>query len=251
MLQRLAQYTRRLIDLLMREWVKPTESHWFDHTFQRLEAIKRLGFAPAVILDVGASDGRWTRRCLEAFPTAYYFCIDALRENELGLSTLSREAFQVKYRLCLVGAQRGKVTLNVDGAGSSVLRGHWNNPYGVQREMLMETLDSLLDEGWLAPPQLIKLDVQGYELEVLKGAERALQATEAIITETSFFSFQTGMPIFHEVVEFLQQRGFLCYDVLSLSPRPLDDALAQADLLFVREASSFRASNRWDVDSIY
>ena len=103
----------------------------------------------------------------------------------------------------------------------------------------------------MAPPQLLKVDVQGYELEVLKGGARTLSSVEAIIAEVSFFRFQAGMPVFHELVESLRRQGFVCYDVLSLSPRPLDGALAQADLLFVREDSQLRASNQWDKDSVY
>jgi FkbM family methyltransferase len=227
------------------------ESHWFSHTFQRLAAIKRLGFSPDVILDVGASDGRWTRSCLQVFPAARYICIEPLTENEPGLRALCSRSPNVAYRLCSVGAQMGQMTLNVDGAGSSVLRGHWDNPYGEQRQVMMETLDHLLDEGWLLPPCLVKLDVQGYELEVLKGAERVLPIVEAVIVETSFFSFQSGMPVFHQIVEFMEERDLVCYDVLGLFPRPLDGALAQAHWLFVKKDSSLRANHQWDVDSVY
>ena len=228
-----------------------TASYWKRHAFRRVEAMRQLGFAPDVILDVGASDGSWTRDCMSVFPAAAYYCIDPLVEHEPGLVALNRENARVKYRLCLIGAQPGKMVLNVDGHGSSVLRGHWDNPYGQQREVIMQTLDGLLEEGWLVPPQLLKVDVQGYELEVLKGGARTLSSVEAIIAEVSFFRFQAGMPVFHELVESLRRQGFVCYDVLSLSPRPLDGALAQADLLFVREDSQLRASNQWDKDSVY
>ena len=42
--------------------------HAFDHTFDRLARLRDLGFSPTVICDVGASDGKWTLRCLENIP---------------------------------------------------------------------------------------------------------------------------------------------------------------------------------------
>ena len=86
---------------------------------------------------------------------------------------------------------------------------------------------------------------------MLKGATNALRKTLAIIAEVSFFSFQSGMPVFHEVVGRFAEYGFVVYDVLSLSLRPLDDAAGQADLMFLKATCPQRYSNKWTRDSIY
>lgn len=226
-------------------------SHAFSRMFERLAHAAGLGFSPKVIVDVGASNGRWTRDCMKVFPDANYYCIEALLENEAELQDLVRENGRVRYRMNLVGAADGSGVINVDGAGSSILKGHWGNPYGTQRSLPMRSLDSLIDEGWLAPPTLLKMDVQGYEIEVLKGAGRALQSAQGVIAEVSFISFQDGMPVAGDVMAFLRDRDFVCYDILSLATRPLDGALAQADLFFVRTGNPLRSSNRWDATSEY
>jgi FkbM family methyltransferase len=225
--------------------------HAFQHTFQRLHLLKDLGYQFHTICDIGASDGRWSRNCLHIFPNAHYFCVDPLDENQPGLEQLSCENLHVSYWMGCLGSSSGTIMLNAAGAGSSILAGHWGNPYGVQREVRLETLDSLIQQNVCSQPELLKLDVQGYELEVLKGASIALREVQAIIAEVSFFSFQQGMPVFHKVVESLAQYGFVVADIFSLNMRPLDNAAAQADVLFIKSTHPLRHDNRWDHDSVY
>lgn len=65
---------RRIFSILGFEVQRTGDStHAFDHTFQRLAALRDLGFYPDTIYDIGASNGRWSRRCMEIFPHAQYF----------------------------------------------------------------------------------------------------------------------------------------------------------------------------------
>jgi hypothetical protein len=84
----------------------------------------------------------------------------------------------------------------------------------------------------LPPPDLIKLDVQGYELEVLRGGEACLRHARAVLCEVSFKVFYSGQPLFHEIVAFLAARGF----TLSAlgAGTALGAPLGQADALFLR-----------------
>jgi FkbM family methyltransferase len=225
--------------------------HEFDHTFGRLTWMRNRGFKPSAIVDIGASNGGWTRKCMKRYPEAKYFCVDPLEENRAGLTRLKDEEKNVDFWMGCLGAEAGKAILNVDGSGSSILTGHTGNLYGVQREVPVETLDNLVLNKVCPPPDLMKLDVQGYELEVLKGAEFSLREAEAVILESSFISFQKGMPLLHEVIGYLVEKGFVLYDILSLKIRPLDGAAAQGDLLFLKEDHPFRKSNKWDHDSVY
>ena len=61
-----------------------------------------------------------------------------------------------------------------------------------------------------------------------------------MILETSFLSFFKGAPVFADVIAFMGARGFCAYDLFALSHRPLDGALAQADVVFVPEDSPLR-----------
>ncbi len=107
------------------------------------------------------------------------------------------------------------------------------------------TIDELLERGELVLPELVKVDVQGYELEALRGAARLFGTTEVFIVEVSFFAFGPGWPLFHEVIAFMAERGYVVYDVADLTPRLLDGALGQADVCFAREHGTLRRSSAW------
>lgn len=225
--------------------------HQFDDTFERLAHVKSLGFTPDNICDIGASNGRWTQECMKIFPASNYFLVDPLDTNEPFLKEFAAKEKTVRYWKGCLGASKGFCTLNVDGDGSSVLGGHTGNSYGASKVVAMEMLDNLIESGFAVPPNLIKIDVQGYELEVLKGAQNALTTTEAIILEISFFPFQENMPVFHEVIGKLAEYGFIVYDILALNMRPLDYAAGQTDILFLKSNHNLIKNNHWSSDSIY
>jgi hypothetical protein len=97
----------------------------------------------------------------------------------------------------------------------------------------MCTIDSILKELGSAQPDLIKLDIQGYELEALKGASLAMEKAQAILMEVSIIDMYHNNPLLHDVTVFMSDRDFVAYDICALNRRPLDMALAQVDIIFV------------------
>jgi hypothetical protein len=80
--------------------------------------------------------------------------------------------------------------------------------------------------------------VQGFELEVLKGAGEALARCEFVLTETSLISVNRGAPRTDEVIAFMKERGFRLFDVCAFHRRE-DHSLWQMDVLFINERSRF------------
>ena len=111
--------------------------------------------------------------------------------------------------------------------------------------MPMTTLDAITEDGPFAHPTFIKLDVQGYELEVLRGGARSLESAEAVLMEVNLLRLHEGAPLFHESAEYMGKRGFQLYDLCSLIRRPFDGAVWQADVIFLRNSSPLVSSNRW------
>jgi len=96
----------------------------------------------------------------------------------------------------------------------------------------IRTLDDIYAECKLQRIDLLKIDVQGYELEVLKGGANALNNTQLVVCEVLFFQHYKNQPMFEDVYLFLKNKGFLMLTMLGWlhdeTGRPL-----QCDAVFV------------------
>ncbi len=204
---------------------------------------KQNGLAPRTVIDVGAAWGEWSRQCATVFPDARYVLVEPLAEYRASLEKVIAELSSAVLVPSVAAAAPGTLTFHVhpDLEGSSVYReGDDAQVNGTPRELPATTVDAIAREYNIAGPCLLKLDVQGAELDALRGAEETLKKTEYVILETSLFAAYDGVPLLHEVVAFMAARGFVPYDILGLLYRPLDGALCQADVCFVKENGPLR-----------
>lgn len=203
-----------------------------------------MGFAPGTVIDVGAAFGSFTRECHAVFPDAEYLLIEPLEEYRPPLNRLTRAISKAHYCIAAAAAQPGTMELNVhpDLVGSSLYREveSATDVNGIPRTVSVVTIDSTVNERGAVGPYLIKLDVQGAELDVLRGAEQALADCEFVVLEVSFFKFFHGGPECADVLAYMRGLGFVPYDIVGLQYRPLDQALSQADVAFVKEDGRFR-----------
>jgi FkbM family methyltransferase len=186
------------------------------------------------VLDVGAASGAWTLECMEVLPDARYIMVDPLVENEQALRAVADRHQNVAYWSGALGRAPGELTMNVHGDQSSFLPSQYA---GSARKLRVETIDGLIRDGKFAQPDLIKADVQGFELEVLSGAEKTLPACELVLLETSFRQTYAGCPLAHEAIAFMGDRGFRIYDICTYLQRPCDKELFHSDILFARANS--------------
>jgi hypothetical protein len=97
----------------------------------------------------------------------------------------------------------------------------------------MRRLDILVEDHALPLPDLIKLDIQGGEIDALLGAPRCLAHCSAIVSEVALVTYNKGSPLFADVVAWITQQGFFCVDVCEVH-RWKHNAIFQMDLLFVK-----------------
>lgn len=212
---------------------------------EAMQHLSDLGYNPDVIIDVGTANG--TAPLLEVFPNAKFLFIEPLSEFAPDIQKLLSK-YNGKYIAAAAGASRGKVVFNVhpDKVGSSLLNEvDGANADGISREIEMIMLDDLQSEIRDAKDILLKIDVQGAELEVLKGAKQLAQKCGVIVLEVSLFKFHVTGAEFNDVIIFMKNIGFVPYDIFGGHNRPLDFALAQKDILFVKEDGFFRKAHNW------
>jgi FkbM family methyltransferase len=213
-----------------------------------LEDIAARGFHPGTILDVGANKADWSRIAVEFFPDASYLLIEPQREMAPFLEQFCRDYPKASHVEAGAGATPGELVLTVwdDLQGSSLLPAE-NVPGAIDKErrkIKIVTIDSLYEQG-SALPDLVKLDIQGFELEALKGAQKLFGHTELFILEVSLFDTMPHQPVISDVVIFMAQRGYEVYEIPGYMRRPVDAALGQVDLAFARKDGFLRKSREW------
>lgn len=212
--------------------------HW------SLQNLKRMNFYPKTVLDIGAYEGLWTLDLLEVFPTARVFMVEAQESKRKILNAISKSHPNVDYEISLLSSGDGLEKLFFENeTGSQVIEVSQSGDHCYT--IISQRLDTLLDKKNIPFPDFLKLDVQGHELAVLKGADKSLRNAEICLLEVSLLDFGNNSPLLTEVVSFMDERGFQAYDISQLMRRPYDKALFQMDMFFIKKDSKIIESTRW------
>lgn len=213
-----------------------------------MKILANKGYCPSDVLDIGAGTGTWSVSAREFFPLSRFWMFDAQPnlENQLRETAANIKAY---YDIVLLGAENKKDVLFYqmpfdNNSGSSLFPETSFVPFrptSVQVYFPMRRLDDILEALDIKQGSFfIKLDVQGGELEVLKGAPRTLSCSEFVLMEVAHVSYNEGAPLMSEVIEFMHARDFIFHSVWEEHYRLSDRVLFQSDFLFACKDSRFR-----------
>ncbi|MFZ1220705.1 MAG: FkbM family methyltransferase [Chthoniobacterales bacterium] len=190
-----------------------------------------------VILDVGANEGQSIARFKKTFPSSTIHSFEPGRAAFQRLSEDARVYPGVHLWNCAVGASAGNQVLfentNTDMSSFFPLSGAgWGK---VERESLVEmtTIDNFLKTNGIEKVDILKSDTQGYDFEVLKGAEETMQANRIglIYFEFIFSDMYEKLPPFDRVFRHLIDRNFALVSIYDFHHQ--DQVASFADMLFV------------------
>ena len=194
---------------------------------------------------MGAYRGDFARQCKKVWPKARIACFEPQNSILPELHQYALQNSQIDVYEDLLGAEgNSKVVLNEAETASSILL-EKAGPKHPKATYQMRTIKSVIESETHQAPDLLKLDVQGYELEVLKGASTCLDEVSVIPAELNLIDIHENVPLMDQVVGWLAERGWVAFDICGLTRRPLDGALWQADFVFVPLDSSLRKNKRW------
>lgn len=203
------------------------------------------------IIDCGAYRGKFSQEFLRIYPNTQSLCIEPSQKSFLILSEKfkNQKNFILENKGLFSSNQKGILNINQSEKTNSLLNMDKNIPkvqikfHKNKNSKIIElvTLDFLLEKhNWFkknAPKiDLLKIDVQGSELELLNGAKKTLKKTRYILIEIHFIRSYEKSPLFDEINRLLNEEGFTFKRFFDLVHDPKDRTrLIYGDALFSKE----------------
>ena len=195
----------------------PGQAYW------KAAYLRRLGFRPATVIDVGVAYG--TPELYEAFPKAELLLVEPSAEFAAAIQAIL-SARQGVYVPVALGVETGERELHVEPRRplltSLFVRRDLERTGDatVPRRVTVETLDRVLAAHPCPRPYGLKIDAEGAELEVIRGARETLRDSEFVIAEVSVPQRFEGGYRFAELIIELDRHGFEVCDILDIGRAP-------------------------------
>lgn len=201
-----------------------------------LTNIKNYGFEPSYVFDVGVAEG--TPWLYESFPNAYYYLFEPVNEfNEQINKILENLKGELVPEALGSHCEEIDMFVPVGVNNLAISTTHFESARDdLVRKVKQNTLDSFItSHPDISGPILLKTDVQGHDLDVLKGAAQFLKMCHVVISEVPMVSPWGGGPKFIDYIEYMDKQNFTVFDFCAPLRRPHDDKLHSIDLVFVRK----------------
>jgi len=197
------------------------------------------------IVDIGANVGQFALFARERYPRASIFSFEPLEDCWNTYSNIFQHDSNVQLFRCGVGPADIEAAINVTNAkdSSSMLAPGatqaevFGTKVSATKKVELRRLASVLRADQIASPALLKIDVQGFELDVLRGCEELLSSFETVYVEASYVELYERQALAGEVIDFLRQRGL---EIRGVFNQHVDPSLGplQADFMFKRALAS-------------
>ena len=199
-----------------------------------LESIKKY-FEPKSILDIGANVGQFYNEIKNIFPNSYYYLIEGSESCEVVLET-----FNVDYSICLLSDTEKEVDFYVRKneprcTGNSIYRENtsfYDDDQIIIEKKQTKTLSNLLNNQTF---DLIKIDVQGSEIDIINGGLDIIKEAKGILMEVSLMEYNQNAPTKDFVYEYMDNLGFKPVELIGNINHPLTYELIQQDILFLNK----------------
>ena len=212
---------------------------------QSLLHLKKLGFNPKTVFDIGAYEGQFALLIKKIWKDANVVCFEPLSDKIGVLNKVSSKYGDIKVIEGLVGEENKYINFNEAETASSCLSEQHEQGFSVTQKK-MNTLTNYIKKYNLSVSDLLKIDTQGYEFQVLQGASEVLDDIQVILAELNFLDIHKDISLAAEVIQFLNSHNFVIYDIAEIHRRPLDKAIWQTDFIFVKKDSFLRKDKRWN-----
>ncbi|MEZ4858035.1 MAG: FkbM family methyltransferase, partial [Flavobacteriaceae bacterium] len=202
-------------------------------THEALSRCKERNIKINTVIDVGASDGRWSGSCMKFYPEAHYFLVEAQNNHLEGLKHFEAAHKNTSFVLAAAGRENGTIYFNNAELFGGIAS---ETPFKANSiEVPVVSLDTEVEKRKLQPPFLLKLDTHGFEAPILEGAKMVISKANLIIIEAYNFNIEEKSLCFWELCEYMGKLGFRPLEVVDLMAREYDQAFWQMDIFFIQK----------------
>jgi len=158
--------------------------------------LKNQGFEPKVIYDIGSCVLHWTKEAKKIWPDAQYILFDAFAEAEIMYQGYD-------YHMGVLSDKDNNIVKfyqnNYSPGGNSYYReiGCENGKYFPEDkyiEKITKKLDTIVKDRGFPLPDFVKIDVQGSEIDIIKGGLNTLKHASRMIVELQHTEYNAGAP---------------------------------------------------------
>lgn len=217
-----------------------------NSNFTMEAAIRRCvkrGLKINTVIDVGASDGRWSKLCMQYLPDAHYFLIEAQLAHKIKLDTFKNAHKNVNFKIAAAGKTEGEIYFDNENLFGGLASNTKRNSNFVKTPMI--SLDTEIAKQQLKPPYLLKLDTHGFEVPILEGAKNIIKNAELIIIETYNFKLTEDSLKYYEICSYMDKLGFYSVEMVDFMLRKYDDVFWQMDTFFIPQNNTIFSYNSY------
>ncbi len=208
----------------------------------KLDVLKQ--FDIKTVLDIGANIGQSAFEFRALLPHAYIYSFEPLPDCFKKLTKAMSTDVHFKAFSFALGAEDAQASINkssYDQASSLMEMADAHKqamPHtaGVAGSVIVEVkrLDDVAKNLTLVPDMLIKMDVQGFENQVIQGGQETIRKAKVVLIENSFVELYVGQALFDDIYEKMKSLGFTYQGALSQKYDPTNGNILFEDSLFVR-----------------
>lgn len=212
-------------------------------SYSMVSGLAKQGVLPRTVLDVGANVGQFAVASAKIFPNVQVYSFEPVPECAIKLRKNVSALGNVTVYPFALGECEGEATFHVNSysLSSSLLplaQAH-HEAFPEAREIntitvKVSTLDQVFADAEFQPPVLLKLDVQGYEAQVLRGGVNLLKRVDYAVVEASFKPMYEGELLFMDVIRIMEEQQFRFERPVGWCVAPKTGEIIQTDCLFVQ-----------------
>ena len=203
-----------------------------------------------IVADVGAADGKISCMFEQHFTNSKIYSFEPIKSTFETLVANTKGHSRIHIFNKALGAKQAELVINksnrITSSSLFPIEEKIKDSYFAENilkvgeeTIVVSTLDTELPKD--VPVNLIKIDVQGFELEVLKGGAQTLSRTSVIIFEAQNHDMYIGAPKYYELDAFLRTNNFILYNIVPSLRKNMK--LYEWDAIYVNKELDLKVNN--------